>query len=183
MSRRRTADKRLVFSSLDRGICGARNQHYPAAVAACGLMTLVDGTSLSLSSVASYLSPNGRPGKVKCHGPMSHSDSACNRPCVRRLPRREEAGTPTVSPAARCGRSFGEPQAIEQAGALLRFLPPYSPDFNPIELAFAKLKAFLRAARPRTFDHVCQLMAAALGLFMPDECANYVRHCGYRVTT
>ena len=73
--------------------------------------------------------------------------------------------------------------AIEQAGALLRFLPPYSPDFNPIELAFAKLKAFLRAARPRTFDHVCELMAAALGLFMPDECANYVRHCGYRVTT
>ena len=73
--------------------------------------------------------------------------------------------------------------AIEQAGALLRFLPPYSPDFNPIELAFAKLKAFFRAARPRTFDHVCELMAAALGLFMPDECANYVRHCGYRVTT
>jgi transposase len=73
--------------------------------------------------------------------------------------------------------------AIEQAGALLRFLPPYSPDFNPIELAFAKLKAFLRAARPRTFDHVCELMAAALGLFMPDECANYVRHCGYRVAT
>ncbi len=73
--------------------------------------------------------------------------------------------------------------AIEQAGAHLRFLPPYSPDFNPIELAFAKLKAFLRAARPRTFDHVCTLMAAALGLFTPDECANYVRHCGYRVTT
>ena len=61
--------------------------------------------------------------------------------------------------------------AIEQAGALLRFLPPYSPDFNPIELAFAKLKAFLRAARPRTFDHVCELMATALGLFMPDEWA------------
>ena len=70
--------------------------------------------------------------------------------------------------------------AIEQVGALLRFLPPYSPDFNPIELAFAKLKAFLRAARPRTFEHVCALIAAALGLFMPDECANYVRHCGYR---
>jgi transposase len=73
--------------------------------------------------------------------------------------------------------------AIEQAGALLRFLPPYSPDFNPIELAFAKLKAFLRAARPRTFDQVCDLMATALGLFLPAECANYVRHCGYRLTT
>jgi transposase len=73
--------------------------------------------------------------------------------------------------------------AIAQAGALLRFLPPYSPDFNPIEQAFAKLKAFFRAFRPRTFDHVCTLLAAALGLFMPDECTNYVRHCGYRFTT
>ena len=73
--------------------------------------------------------------------------------------------------------------AIEQAGAHIRFLPPYSPDFNPIEQAFAKLKAFLRRARPRTFEHVCALIAAALRLFHPDECANYVRHCGYRYTT
>jgi transposase len=73
--------------------------------------------------------------------------------------------------------------AIEQVGAYLRFLPPYSPDFNPIELAFAKLKALLRAARPRTFDHVSALVAAALELFTPTECRNYVRHCGYRVAT
>jgi hypothetical protein len=52
--------------------------------------------------------------------------------------------------------------AIEAVGAQIRFLPPYSPDFNPIEQAFAKLKAFLRAARPRTFDHVVPLVAAAL---------------------
>jgi len=74
-------------------------------------------------------------------------------------------------------------RAIEQAGAQVRFLPPYSPDFNPIELAFAKLKAFLRAARPRSFDQVCSLIATALGLFTSDECANYARHCGYRVPT
>ena len=72
--------------------------------------------------------------------------------------------------------------AIEQAGAHLRYLPPYSPDFNPIELAFAKLKAFFRAARPRTFDQVCDLMRTALALFLPDECANCVRHCGYHTT-
>ena len=72
---------------------------------------------------------------------------------------------------------------IEHAGAQLRFLPPYSPDFNPIELAFAKLKAFMRAARPRSFDQVCELVAAALGLYTSTECANYVRHCGYRVAT
>ena len=71
--------------------------------------------------------------------------------------------------------------AIEGAGAQLRFLPPYSPDFNPIEQAFAKLKAFLRAARPRTFDHVTALVAAALVLFTATECRNYVQHCGYRL--
>jgi hypothetical protein len=59
----------------------------------------------------------------------------------------------------------------------------YSPDFNPIEQAFAKLKAFFRAARPRSFDHVCDLMARAIELFTATECTNYVRHCGYRVAT
>ena len=71
--------------------------------------------------------------------------------------------------------------AIEGTGAELRFLPPYSPDFNPIEQAFAKLKAFLRAARPRSFDQVCALIASAINRFTPTECANYVRHSGYRV--
>ena len=71
--------------------------------------------------------------------------------------------------------------AIERAGARLRFLPPYSPDFNPIEQVFAKLKAFLRAARQRTFDQVCDFVAIALTFFTPIECQNYVRHCGYRL--
>ena len=62
--------------------------------------------------------------------------------------------------------------AIERVGAQLRFLPPYSPDFNPIELAFAKLKAFLRAARPRTFDQVCDAgRHARSALFTPRNAA------------
>lgn len=73
--------------------------------------------------------------------------------------------------------------AIEGAGAWLRLLPPYSPDLNPIEQAFAKLKAFLRAVRPRSFDQVVELVAIALELFSPSECLNFVRHCGYRVST
>jgi hypothetical protein len=52
---------------------------------------------------------------------------------------------------------------------------------GPIELAFAKPKALLRAARPRTFDQVCTLVAATLDLDAPTEGVNYVRHCGYRV--
>src|SRR5262249_16352931 len=73
--------------------------------------------------------------------------------------------------------------AIERVGARVRFLPPYSPDFNPIEQAFAKLKAFFRAHRPRNFDEVCEGFAAALSLFTATECANYIRHSGYRVAT
>jgi transposase len=73
--------------------------------------------------------------------------------------------------------------AIEQVGATLHFLPPYSPDFNPIEQAFAKLKALFRAARPRTFDTICRLFAAALGRFSAAECAAYLRHCGYSGAT
>lgn len=73
--------------------------------------------------------------------------------------------------------------AIEAVGARLQFLPPYSPDFNPIEQAFAKLKAFLRAARPRCFDQVCDLIRTAVQLFSASECANYIRHSGYRVAT
>ena len=57
------------------------------------------------------------------------------------------------------------------------------PILNPIEMAFAKLKAFLRAARPRSFDHVVELVAIALRLFTPRECHNFIRHCGYRFAT
>jgi transposase len=72
--------------------------------------------------------------------------------------------------------------AIEAVGAMLLYLPPYSPDFNPIEQVFAKLKAFLRKFKPRCFDDVAALVKNALPLFEPAECANYIRHCGYRLT-
>jgi transposase len=73
--------------------------------------------------------------------------------------------------------------AVEAVGATLRFLPPYSPDWNPIELAFAKLKARFRAHRPPSFDDVCTVFAAALPAFTADECARYMRHCRYAAPT
>ena len=69
--------------------------------------------------------------------------------------------------------------AIEAAGARLLYLPPYSPDFNPIEKAFSKLKAHLRKAAARTVDDLWQAIAASLELFTPDECANYFISAGY----
>jgi transposase len=70
-------------------------------------------------------------------------------------------------------------QAIEAAGATLLFLPPYSPDFNPIEQAFAKLKAHLRRAAERTIHGLWNAIGHILDLYSPQECANYFAHAGY----
>jgi transposase len=70
--------------------------------------------------------------------------------------------------------------AIEAAGAGLLYLPPYSPDLNPIEQAFAKLKAFLRKAAARTLDTLVAAIAEALDAFTAAECKNYLANSGYR---
>jgi len=70
-------------------------------------------------------------------------------------------------------------EAIEAAGAKLLYLPPYSPDFNPIELLFAKLKALLRKAAERSVEELWYRIARLLEAFQPDECANYFRNAGY----
>ena len=70
-------------------------------------------------------------------------------------------------------------RAIEAAGAALRYLPPYSPDFNPIENAFSKLKALLRKAAARTIDELWTAIGDALPCFTPQECANYFTATGY----
>jgi transposase len=72
--------------------------------------------------------------------------------------------------------------AIEKAGAELRYLPPYSPDLNPIELAFSKFKKLLRDGAERTVDQLWKLCAHVLDRFTEDECRNYFKHCGYRQT-
>ena len=64
-------------------------------------------------------------------------------------------------------------RAIREAGGKLIFLPPYSPDLNPIEMAFAKLKAYLRAMAMRTIDELWKAIGQICDLFKPEECANY----------
>ena len=70
-------------------------------------------------------------------------------------------------------------QAIRAAGAHLLFLPPYSPDLNPIEMMFAKLKTLLRKADERSIAAVWHRIGSLLEQFKPNECANYIRHAGY----
>jgi transposase len=76
-------------------------------------------------------------------------------------------------------RVNGVKAAIECAGAKLLYLPPYSPDFNPIEKSFAKLKALLRKAAARTIDDLWAAIAEALKAFSPTECKNYFVSSGY----
>ena len=70
-------------------------------------------------------------------------------------------------------------KAIRDAGAHLIFLPPYSPDLNPIEQVFAKLKTLLRKANERTVEDTWRRIGTLLDRFSPAECANYIRHAGY----
>jgi len=70
-------------------------------------------------------------------------------------------------------------ETIEAVGARLLYLPPYSPDFNPIEQLFAKLKAALRKAAERSVEGLWNRIAILLNIFPPDECANYFRNSGY----
>jgi transposase len=98
----------------------------------------------------------------------------------------EQALAPTLRPGdvvvldnLRAHKVKGVREAIAAAGAELLYLPPYSPDLNPIELAFAKLKALLRAAARRTVDALWQTIGQAIDAFTPTECARYLAHAGY----
>jgi transposase len=74
----------------------------------------------------------------------------------------------------------GVREAIEAAGAELRYLPAYSPDLNPIENLYAKLKSDLRKGAARTVDALWRLVGRSLKAIAPSECAGYFRHAGYK---
>ena len=78
-------------------------------------------------------------------------------------------------------KPFAVRHAIEGAGAELRFLPPYSPDFNPIEMAFSKLKAFLKKVAARTVDDLWDAIALGIDTFTPTECQNYFAAARYDI--
>ena len=73
----------------------------------------------------------------------------------------------------------GVKEAIETVGAKVVYLPPYSPDFNPIELVFSKLKTILRKAKLRTVEELWKKLGKLCDIFTPEECQNYFKHAGY----
>lgn len=76
-------------------------------------------------------------------------------------------------------KAVGVREAVAERGAAIVYLPPYSPDLNPIEMAFAKLKALLRAAEARTIDALWRTIGHLLERFTPAQCRNMLRHAGY----
>jgi transposase len=135
-----------------------RTTTFVAALRADGLTApvVVDGAmtgDLFVAYVEQQLAPALRPGDI-----VVMDNLACHkRPRVR--------------------------AAIEAAGCELRYLPPYSPDLNPIEKAFSKLKAKLRAAAKRTVEALWRYLGAVLDEFGPAECRNYFASCGYPAAT
>ncbi len=98
----------------------------------------------------------------------------------------EQALAPTLNPGdvlimddLPAHKAAGVRQAIEATGATLNYLPPYSPDFNPIEMAFAKLKSLIRAKAERSVSTLWNTVGDIIGLFEPHECANYFAAAGY----
>lgn len=90
-----------------------------------------------------------------------------------------QAGDIVIMDNLAAHKVVGVRDAIESVKARLVYLPPYSPDFNPIELAFAKLKSLLRREAARTVDALETTIGKLLDSFTHDECQNYFRHCGY----
>ena len=100
---------------------------------------------------------------------------------VERLPRAESSGRATSSSWTTSAATSvpGPVNLIEAAGARLMFLPPYSPDFNPIEMAFAQIKAHLRKAAERTVAGLWDRIGEVLDLVTPTACPSYFTAAGY----
>lgn len=79
-------------------------------------------------------------------------------------------------------KASGVQEAIEAAGATLRYLPPYSPDFNPIEPMWSKVKSHLRSLAARTVETLHDAIGNAISQVTPGDCLGYFRHCGYPAT-
>ncbi len=140
-------------------MCAVPHGHWHTTTFLCGLRTtglvaplVLDGAingAVFLAYVEQFLAPTLSPGDVVVLDNLSSHKVA------------------------------GVREAIEARGATLLYLPPYSPDLNPIELAFSKLKGLLRDAAERTVEALWQTIGTLLDRFSPTECRNYIRHCGF----
>jgi len=92
------------------------------------------------------------------------------------------AGDIVIMDNLSCHKKAGVREAIEAIGATVLYLPPYSPDFNPIENVFSKFKWLLKSSAERTVEALWNRCGQLIAAFKESECQNYFRHCGYRYT-
>ena len=114
-------------------------------------------------------------------------DGAMNGPAFATYIRTQLApllmpGTAVILDNLSTHRNEAAAEALRDQGCWFLFLPPYSPDLNPIEQAYAKLKAHLRRIAARKFDHLIKAIGDVCDLFTPEECYNFFRNAGYAST-
>ena len=130
-----------------------------------------------ITTFTAGLTSTGMTAPMVLDGPMN---SACFKAYVNQVlvPALKPGGI-VVMDNLSAHKSEDIRSAIEAAGAELRYLPPYSPDLNPIEQAFSKLKAHLRKHKERSVESLWQRIGKLLDGFTPAECQNFFRHAGY----
>ncbi len=129
--------------------------------------TFVAGLTLS-----GFCAPMLLDGPMDGEAFLAYGASRCSAPAL-------QPGDIVIMDNLPAHKVAGVCEAIEAVGASLLYLPPYSPDFNPIENAFSKLKAHVRKAAARTVETLDAAVAAALNTFRPNECENFFAHAGY----
>lgn len=129
------------------------------------------------STLVAGLRGDGVVAPVVFDGPINGTSF---RPYVEQaLVRVLQAGDIVVMDNLSSHKVAGVREAIEAAGATVRYLPPYSPDFNPIEMIFAKLKALLRKIAARTKDALTDAVATVADMISSDDAAHCIQHAGY----
>jgi transposase len=145
---------------------------------------LIDKTPLShwvTMTFVAALRANGLTAPMTLEGAM---DGAAFLAYVRQvLAPTLQRGDIVIMDNLACHKVRGVREAIEAVDATVVYLPPYSPDFNPIEQVFAKLKWLLRSAKERTVEALCLRLGRTLDHYPPHECRNYFRNCGYATGT
>ena len=135
------------------------------------------GGHWTTSTLISAISAHGVQAAMILDGPM-HGD-AFEAFCRYFLAPILEPGQIVVLDNLASHKSPAAKMWIEAAGATTVFLPPYSPDLNPIEMAYSKLKQIIRGCRPRIWNQIIDATRQALLAITPDNCQNYIEHCGY----
>lgn len=168
--------QQLVFLD-ETGAHTKMTRLYGRAARGCRVVAKVPHAHWKTTTFVGALRAGGFVAPTVIDGPMN--GDAFRAYVGQQLAPTLRAGDVVIMDNLAAHKTTGVREAIEAVGARLVYLPPYSPDLNPIELAFAKLKSLLRAAAARAVDALEETIGEMLDRFTARECQGYFRHCGY----